>query len=221
MLILNTIETIHYDYYNHNDIITFYDTNLLWGDEHLKCKAYYNKLIDYIKINKFDYIIFEFDDDQHNISKYRQFEEDCEAECIVTINMERKIEDKLNNSVKLDEDIKDKIIDLFTGEGVCLEDRLKLFTLSRQAEKYYRTKTKNNRNLNYLTVRKKLTRNIILSKFYKEVDGVKLYIYGHLEIYVEGNKIMKLVNAKYRKPLVKVKIDLEKRKELNRILEIK
>lgn len=98
--------------------------------------------------------------------------------------------------------------------------RNKLLKVSSNALQEYRNTVKGNMNSPKLEVRKKLTRNVLLSKdTVIEKDGIKTYHYGNLTIAVEGKTILFIRNHKGK--LSKFNKDSKRYYELNRELQIK
>jgi hypothetical protein len=95
------------------------------------------------------------------------------------------------------------------------QPKAKLFQLGKGVVKYYRNKVKGNVDAPINLIQRKLTRNIMLAYRVNE----KHYIYGNLHIFVDGNTIIGLVNARKRlKGFIK---DWNKYEWLNELLGIR
>lgn len=95
---------------------------------------------------------------------------------------------------------------------------MNLLKLKRNVAKYYRTQIKGNENDDLLTIRKKLTRNVLLSRKAEPSrnDNKKLYFYGNLQILVVNNKVVWLKNGDKKLSW----IDYKRKHELNELLKI-
>lgn len=76
--------------------------------------------------------------------------------------------------------------------------RIKILKASKQAIHQYRHDVRRNLNEDYWTIRKKLTRNFLLGKVFKEDDRFRLVKYGNLIIKVDKvyDMVVNLTNYK-------------------------
>lgn len=94
---------------------------------------------------------------------------------------------------------------------------MKLYKVSVKAAEYYRQNVKGNKDTNHDTIRRKLTRNIMLADRYPSVNkNTRLYRYGNLLILTKGDKVIWLHNVK----TYDFKVDKKKYRELNELLGI-
>lgn len=94
---------------------------------------------------------------------------------------------------------------------------MKLYKVSVKAAEYYRQNVKGNSNTDLDTIRKKLTRNIMLADRYPNINrNTRLYRYGNLLILTKRDKAIWLHNVK----TYDFEVDRGKYKELNELLGI-
>lgn len=96
----------------------------------------------------------------------------------------------------------------------------KVLELTENAYRYYRSCVEGNRFVSFELARKKLTRNILLARKVPNltVDASKqLYIYGHLQILVQSDKIVWVKDEPKRCRFSK---DMKKFAKLNKMLDI-
>lgn len=95
---------------------------------------------------------------------------------------------------------------------------MKTFMLAKGVATTYRNSVKGNKRTPHEQIQRKLTRNIMLAHKYNGVEGIDIYAYGRLHIFVRGNQVIGLVNNMFSPP--HWTINKEKYREYNKELGI-
>lgn len=96
---------------------------------------------------------------------------------------------------------------------------MKLYDITTEVYNTYKNTVKGNKNISYDMCRRKLTRNILLSKIIGNKHGKILYRYGQLEILVRNRLVVWIHNVNSGRHIGFYK-DMDKYNKLNKILGI-